>query len=635
MRDPVLEEALRRLAAEAATRFSSLVACGEEVPFDVAEDDGNDSFFYRYVPLTHKFVAAHESDLRSLPSYGPACGAINLAGVAIPFLEARGKPVPADPDLRAGSMITAFISELWQGSAEFTLDQTRLDAALAAIEAETRDVHEADLLVVPLVGLQMPIPSLELAGSVKLVRADTIDAPIEAMSSEGMSRQAWEPQFLALVDQGAGPESVDRALAELHDTVTVMRLFRSGDVGLGPFAFAPVADGHWRRVATGAAPVRAGGYPLDEQECGELRELSELLAPRLTEIRDSADTPAGPSVWSLRRFEMGRERADSLQAMTDHLLALRAVLEGDGPVGAPLPVRAAALLVDSPERDEVRGKLEAALRLERDLIAGRPATDAGALALAIWLEDSVRQIIRDSVEGALGNDAGVAADESLLAAGLQEGEGSISQRGDTEEWDALPDPVDAGDAEPAGWRPFELPVELRPHQESVREAEEDGREEVTRIMEPIPNFESEIRVSAMREARVSDDAGLFDREINADAGFVEEPVGFDDEAGFADHDDAQTHDEIYREERRPSTHSDWLSEVSGEDVNTIEWPVGAIRAYRTADDDRYSSGYSDSESVGSAARGRVDTPRVRHLFPAVDDADWSVGELKYQRRRSA
>src|SRR5690606_20400245 len=152
-----------------------------EVPFDVAEDNGDSAFFYRYVPLTEKFVRAHEADLRSLPSYGPACGAINLAGAAIPYLEARGIPVSADPDQRAGDMITTFISELWQGSAEFSLDQTRLEQALAAIEAETRDVHEADLLVVPMVGLQMESASLELTETVRLVKADSIDAPIEAM----------------------------------------------------------------------------------------------------------------------------------------------------------------------------------------------------------------------------------------------------------------------------------------------------------------------------------------------------------------------------------------------------------------------------------------------------------------------
>ena len=33
-------------------------------------------------------------------------------------------------------------------------------------------------------------------------------------------------------------------------------------------------------------------------------------------------------------------------------------------------------------------------------------------------------------------------------------------------------------------------------------------------------------------------------------------------------------------------------------------------------------------------RERIDTPRVRHLFPVPEDADWAVRELKYDRRRA-
>lgn len=36
-------------------------------------------------------------------------------------------------------------------------------------------------------------------------------------------------------------------------------------------------------------------------------------------------------------------------------------------------------------------------------------------------------------------------------------------------------------------------------------------------------------------------------------------------------------------------------------------------------------------------RERIDTPRVRHLFPVPEDADWEVRELKYDHydRRNA
>src|SRR3954469_14685211 len=182
VRDPLLSEALQRLAAEAATRFSSLVATGDEIPFDIAEESGDSTLFYRYVPLTARYVGEREAELRSLPAFGPACEAVNAADVATPYLEARGIPVPADPPARAAKMLLAFIAALWDGCGEFSLDRPRLEQALAALDAEARDLHEADLLIAPIVGLQMPISRLDLP-NIQVVSAETIDAPIEAMRS--------------------------------------------------------------------------------------------------------------------------------------------------------------------------------------------------------------------------------------------------------------------------------------------------------------------------------------------------------------------------------------------------------------------------------------------------------------------
>jgi hypothetical protein len=67
VRDFLLNEALKRLAIEAATRFSALVAAGDQIPFDVSAEDGEDSAFYSYVPLTSRFVAERSEELRSLP----------------------------------------------------------------------------------------------------------------------------------------------------------------------------------------------------------------------------------------------------------------------------------------------------------------------------------------------------------------------------------------------------------------------------------------------------------------------------------------------------------------------------------------------------------------------------------------
>jgi hypothetical protein len=62
------------------------------------------------------------------------------------------------------------------------------------------------------------------------------------------------------------------------------------------------------------------------------------------------------------------------------------------------------------------------------------------------------------------------------------------------------------------------------------------------------------------------------------------------------------------------TATPWLDEVSeGRPGDSLEWPA---------------DGHRDLQH-----RERVDTPRVRHLFPVPDDADWDVRELEYSHYR--
>ena len=329
MRDFLLNEALKRLATEASTRFSVLVAGGDQIPFDVSAESGDDSAFYSYVPLTSRFVEERAQELRSLPSFGPAREAAVEAGVAVGYLESRGQTVPADPGERAERMLTIFISALWEGSTEFSLDRARLDSALSMLDAEARGADDAEVVIVPVVGLRMSIARLQLPHDVRIVRSDAIEAPIEAMRSEGMGRASWEPQYLAVAEQHEG-EGAEEALNQLRELISVMRLFKGGGIGLGPYAFAPTGEGCWRRIATGAPATRPGGYRLSEDEAKELVELASTLEAR--------PDPDSALTWAVGRFEMGCERESALDGLSDHLLALRAVLEGHGPVGASLPM---------------------------------------------------------------------------------------------------------------------------------------------------------------------------------------------------------------------------------------------------------------------------------------------------------
>lgn len=525
MRDPLLNEALRRLAAESATHFTTLVASGDQIPFDVAESAGpDDAFFHSYVPLTGRYVREREAELRSLPAFGPAREAVSMSGVAAPYLEQRGESVPAESGERAAHFLTIFIASLWDGCTEFSLDRERLANALVVLDAETGDVDEADIVVVPIVGLQMSQARMQLPHGVQLVRADSFDAPIEAMRSEGMGRTAWEPQFLAIAEQSEGTDSAVDALHQLGELISVMRLFKAGGIGLGPHAFAPTGEDRWRRIATGAPAPREGGYGLSDEQGVELVELAKTLEAR--------PDPAGPLAWAVRRFELGCERPSALEGLSDHLLALRAVLDGQGPVGASLPMRAAALIADgSTDRLAARERVEAAMELESAQMSG--ASIENSAELATWVEECVRRILREAALGELGTDLNEAADETLIASGLSGGDVEIA--------------VTAQELEPpqpAGPVMGEAPaLEAESHEEEEYDMNQD-----TRILEPVP-AENEIRITA----------------------------------------------------------TDWLDEVEVEE-STLDFPA--------------VDGHIDE-------RERIDTPRVRHLFPVPEDADWEVRELKY------
>jgi hypothetical protein len=530
VRDRLLNESLTRLASEAAIKLSALVAGGDQIPYDVDAESGDDSLFYSYRPLTSLYVRERESELRQLDAFAPARDTVAAAGIATAYLETRGEQVPGDPGERAAQMLIVFLASLWDGSTELSLDHDRLRNALAVLEAETRGAEEAEVLIAPLVGLRMPLPRLQLAHGLQIVRADSIEAPIEAMRSEGMGRAAWQPQFLAVAEQGEGADSAAGALNQLGELISVMHLFKAGGVGLGPYAFAPTGEGRWARLATGAPATRPGSYELSEAEAIELAEFAATLEAR--------PDPDGALAWAVGRFELGCGRGSALEGLSDHLLALRAVLDGHGPVGASLPMRASALIADeSFDRIEARERVESALELERALMNGTPSTPG--LAIAGWIEEGVRRILRETALGELSSDLNTAADESLIASGLGAGDTEIAV---AEEIGEPQEIVVSRVEEPAPVQHFEPPEE-----------EHDMNQE-TRILEPIP-AEGEIRITA----------------------------------------------------------TPWLEEVDPPEHRTLDFP--AIEG--------------DLQH-----RERIDTPRVRHLFPVPEDADWEVRELKYDHYRA-
>jgi hypothetical protein len=539
VRDFLLNETLRRLATEAATRFNAMVAEGEQIPFDVATDTADDSPFYSYVPQTGRYVAERTAELHALPGWNAAREAVVEAGVASTYLEARGEIVPPEPGARAERMLEVFTVELFDGSTGFSLDRERLEGQVATLDAEARSADDADVLIVPIVGLRMSMNRLQLPHGMRIVRADSIAAPVDAMRSEGMGRAAWEPQFLAVAEQRPD-EGAEAALNQLRELISVMRMFKVGGIGLGPFAFAPTGEDTWRRMTTGAPSTRPGGYRLSEEEGGELAAFADLL--------EQLPDPDGALTWAVGRFEMGCERESAMEGLSDHLLALRAVLEGHGPVGASLPLRASALIADQNfDRIEARERVEDTLELERALMNGR--TLDRAIELATWIENGVRRLLCQAALGELGADLSTTADETLVATGLEAGDSEITVFAQ----DDFPD-LEVEDlrevVEPAAEEFHVEHLDEGPAEDDRDFDEEDEERMDTRILEPIP-AEGEITVTA----------------------------------------------------------TPWLDEVSDERPgDSLEWPVHEERDLQH--------------------RERIDTPRVRHLFP-VPDADWDVSHLEF------
>ena len=497
MRDLVVREALVAMARDASKCLHELTSEGEEIPYEVHEA-GDGSPLVRYEPLTELFVRDHAGELRSLDSFGTACAALEAADLPGSYLERMGIGVPSQPRQGAELAGLAFLCRLWMGSSDFTLDDDRLLAAIDEIEiAGEADIGQIEVIV-PLRGLQMPAARFDLAGA-SIVRSDTVEVPAEARSSEGLGVSPWEPAYLAVVrvdaadyeddDAEAGAAAVDA----FRRLITTLRLFKAGGVGLAPYAWTRAGGDRWRRVATGSGRQRPGAYRLTEDELGELAAFARALAEPGSPFARRGHRPGFPAMLNraLSRFEAGLERNVVVEALNDHLLCLRFLLEGGGPADLGLSMRIAALCAEPDERTEVKSVVDRAIGLERELWSGEPAPGS-ALArtpaeTAAELEELARAILKDAAAGHLGSDLRVTADEILLADGLAV-EGSDDQRGGTSEWE---------------------PEQLEPEPELADEFEyvfdDDGMaEEVSELdarisPEPSPEPEDDLVIARARE----------------------------------------------------------------------------------------------------------------------------------------
>ena len=137
----------------------------------------------------------------------------------------------------------------------------------------------------------------------------------------------------------------------------------------------------------------------------ELRAFYDLVTRRLP--------GAGELAWALSRFEMGCERVAPFEALTDHLLALRALLEPEGPASGRLAQRLAVICGRPENHAALAARTARVIDLERSVIAGLAAPDRGLDGLIGELSEHLRAILRDALCGHLSADLVGLADELI------------------------------------------------------------------------------------------------------------------------------------------------------------------------------------------------------------------------------
>jgi hypothetical protein len=411
MRNRVLHDALRDFALESASLLTDDLRDGAEVEFDVIEDGvagRGGPALYRYKPRIEAFIGERWERLRELPACAVAAG--ELGAGATMWLRVNGlRGEQAEPALRA------MLERLYEDATSFGFPEERFERLYQEVEVTLYHSAVHARVTAPLRGAAMAAERVDLGGGLSLVRGDLADAPPEAVWPDPLEDGlGGEPAVLCLLerDAPAGDGIPAAEAAERFRTlVTALRLWAPGAVGVGAPAWRRADEGRWQPLPLGVGGDIGGGegwyLPAGEEE-----GLAEFFA-----AVDAADPPRTVA-WALGRFEMGCARGKDAEALSDYLLALRALLDATSDAGeASLALRVAALCAEEGRRKLVQRRIEAAIWLERYVMGGAARVRTGDDAprdLVAEVEAHLRALLRDVLCGYLDADLKGVADDILL-----------------------------------------------------------------------------------------------------------------------------------------------------------------------------------------------------------------------------
>ncbi|HEY5390030.1 MAG TPA: hypothetical protein VIJ83_05695 [Solirubrobacteraceae bacterium] len=398
-----LHAALQSFVVEASAALREAIAAGDEVGFEViASGSGRQRRgLYCYEALTGEFIDRHWGRLLVLPAGHEAQMELAEAGGLEEYLDTYAREhrggVPVLQDV-----LRCFTQRVFDGCSEsFEVDGERFEAAFGEIQRDAEEEGEVALLAL-LRGIVCKSAEVAIDDGVMLAPL----TELELLPPDPLWRREHGPATVVALVPGRSPGSFEESLGQLRDLQTALRLYAPG-ISLAPLAWMRGRRSVWRALPIPGAGRSDGCVIVTPESEAELRAFAAVVARR---------RPAeGELAWALERFELGQEREDPLSGLTDNLLALRALLEPEGPRSGRLAGRIAALCAQPAQRIPATERVAHAISLEQSLIAGvSVGHDAGSLASEI--EQHLRALLRDVICGHLDGDL-VALADSLLAEG--------------------------------------------------------------------------------------------------------------------------------------------------------------------------------------------------------------------------
>ena len=303
----------------------------------------------------------------------------------------------------ADAALHAFLAAVWADVTDFVYEPERFAAAYAELEDIAYAGCALSVVLTPVEGLVIESDEVPLGDGLSLVRGTTLAEAPAGLPEDPHATVA----VLALETRQGDGRALENAGRRLRRLQTALRLWDDSEPALGPTAWARTDGSTWLAVPLATGLRRpSGDCLLSSEEEDPLRAFCGLVARR---------TPHGGELaWALRRFELGCERGSAVEALTDWLLAARALFADiDRPGYDGVAERVAAICAEAHERAALEQRVREAISLERAAMLGfvRPAPELEELVGA--LGSCLRAVLRDVLCGHLDPALRRLADELL------------------------------------------------------------------------------------------------------------------------------------------------------------------------------------------------------------------------------